>query len=106
MDIWPKLQLLNDSVEAFYVAFVEACNAFNCTYIDTRHAQRQRRRYFQQISDDDEFRVVKDRSTPENREFWDDAKRASDKVEKWPAWKRGTTHDVFSPEDEHPASWT
>lgn len=33
--------------------------------------------------------IKKDKSSAENREFWEAAAQASKIVEEWPAWKRG-----------------
>lgn len=34
-------------------------------------------------------RLTRDRSTEENREFWNFVERTADEVRRWPAWKRG-----------------
>ncbi len=45
--------------------------------------------------------VKKDKSTPENREFWAAVTTAAKTVEAWPAWKRGES--TVEPKEKPPA---
>lgn len=33
--------------------------------------------------------LIKDKSTPENREFWEFVEKTAEEVRSWPDWKRG-----------------
>ncbi len=47
--------------------------------------------------------VKKDRSTPENRAFWDAVAEAARTVEAWPPWKKGEpTRDGEAEQETEP----
>jgi hypothetical protein len=52
------------------------------------------------------MKLVRDKSTPERRAFWDSIKKTAEEIKDWPAWKRAGINinpdnfRTYDPEEE------